>query len=134
MKFTSKIYYLVPPDLRFKAVSLKHSFTRFKRFHYSQNGEDIIVPKSFPRGYTGFYVDVGAHHPYRISNTYKLFRSGWHGINIDTNPDTIKLFKKARPRDINLSVGVSTAINTASQCVISALFLIYGSSSEYRHT
>ena len=61
----------------------------------------------FPRHYKGTYVDVGAHHPYRISNTYLLFKAGWHGINIDANPITIKLFEKARPNDKNVNVGIA---------------------------
>jgi hypothetical protein len=87
-------------------VSLKHTFTKFKQTHYSQNGEDIILQSLFPREHTGFYVDVGAHHPYRISNTYLLHQQGWSGINIDPNPETIAFFNRARPKDININIGV----------------------------
>ncbi|MCB9816285.1 FkbM family methyltransferase [Candidatus Nomurabacteria bacterium] len=66
----------------------------------------------FAPDHRGFYVDVGAHHPYRISNTYLLFKRGWHGINIDPNPDTIALFKKARPHDTNVQLGVSKTAGT----------------------
>ncbi len=100
------IHNFVPAHLRFKLVSLKHRFTKFEQIHYAQNGEDIILKGEFPRGHKGFYVDIGAHHPYRISNTYKLYQAGWHGINVDANPMTIDLFRSARPRDINLNIGV----------------------------
>lgn len=56
----------------------------------------------------GFYVDVGAHHPYRFSNTYLLYRRGWHGLNIDALPGTKLLFDRCRPRDQTIEVGVST--------------------------
>jgi FkbM family methyltransferase len=102
-KYLKKV---IPSRLHFKAVSLKHKFTKFKNTYYSQNGEDIILSSLFPKNYRGFYVDVGAHHPYRISNTYLLHKLGWKGINIDANPETIQLFEKARPHDINLNVGV----------------------------
>ncbi len=100
------LHKLTPPTLRFKLVSMKHALSKFQQIHYSQNGEDIILKGEFPRGHKGFYVDIGAHHPYRISNTYKLYKAGWHGINIDANPDTIALFKRARPHDTNLHIGV----------------------------
>ncbi|MDR2175361.1 MAG: FkbM family methyltransferase [Synergistaceae bacterium] len=56
----------------------------------------------------GFYVDVGAYHPKRFSNTYYFYQTGWRGINIDANADAIKLFNKYRPRDINVHSGVGT--------------------------
>lgn len=74
---------------------------------YAQEGEDLILLRLLNRQSKGFYVDVGAHHPRRFSNTYLLFELGWHGINIDPNPETIALFKKDRPDDCNLLVGVS---------------------------
>lgn len=73
---------------------------------YSQEGEDLVLERLLNKK-VGFYVDVGAHHPFRYSNTYKLFQNGWIGINIDASPETINLFKKHRPKDINLNLGVS---------------------------
>lgn len=55
----------------------------------------------------GFYVDVGAHHPKRYSNTYLFYKKGWNGINIDAMPGLMDLFKIKRPRDINLEAGIS---------------------------
>ena len=97
---------IIPPRLQFRLVSLKHTFTKFRQIHYSQNGEDIILKSLFPADYKGFYIDVGAHHPYRISNTYLLHQQGWSGINIDPNPETIAFFNRARPNDININIGV----------------------------
>ncbi len=37
--------------------------------YYSQEGEDILLRRIFGDQTTGFYVDVGAHHPKRFSNT-----------------------------------------------------------------
>lgn len=53
-----------------------------------------------------FYVDVGAHHPRRFSNTYLFCASGWRGINIDAMPGSMASFNKERSRDINVEVGV----------------------------
>lgn len=73
---------------------------------YSQFGEDIVLQKLFKKR-IGFYVDVGAYHPKHYSNTYLLHKKGWRGINIDPNLDTVKLFEKQRPNDINLEIGIS---------------------------
>lgn len=76
--------------------------------HFSLNGEDIILQQLFKKR-DGFYVDVGAHHPTHFSNTYLLYRRGWHGINIDATPGKIDAFKSARPHDINIECAVSAS-------------------------
>ena len=77
---------------------------------YSQEGEDMILRRLFETKKNGFYVDVGAHHPKRFSNTYYFYKIGWKGINIDAMPKSMKLFNKIRPRDINLEEAVSDKI------------------------
>lgn len=74
---------------------------------YSQEGEDCILARIFNEIETGFYVDIGAHHPKRFSNTNKFYKKGWRGINIDAMPTSMKAFKKERPNDINLEIGIS---------------------------
>lgn len=74
---------------------------------YSQEGEDMILHRIFAGQRRGFYVDVGAHHPRRFSNTYFFYRRGWSGINIEPNPDAFRLFRSVRTRDINLQLGIS---------------------------
>ena len=77
---------------------------------YSQEGEDMVL-RSFYEGkknYKGFFVDVGAHHPYRFSNTNYFYKKGWHGINVEPTPGAIKAFKTFRKRDINLNIGISS--------------------------
>lgn len=73
---------------------------------YSQEGEDILIKRIFDQKANGFFIDIGAHHPFRFSNTKLLYNKGWNGINIDANPDLEKLFKKYRPNDIYINVGV----------------------------
>ncbi|MCF6158630.1 MAG: FkbM family methyltransferase [wastewater metagenome] len=74
---------------------------------YSQEGEDMILSRIFEKQRTGFYIDIGAYHPKKYSNTYFFYKRGWRGINIEPNPAVIKLFKKYRAGDINLEIGVS---------------------------
>lgn len=67
----------------------------------------MILHRIFEGKTRGFYVDVGAHHPHRFSNTYFFYKRGWRGINIEPNPDASDLFRSARARDINIQLGVS---------------------------
>lgn len=73
---------------------------------YSQEGKDLILNRIFEGEKEGFYVDVGAHHPFRFSNTFLFYTRGWRGINIDANPESIILLNKFRKRDININLGV----------------------------
>lgn len=74
---------------------------------YGQDGEDLILDRLLERQAQGFYVDVGAHHPVRFSNTYMFYKRGWCGINIDAMPGSMKKFERVRPRDINVECGVA---------------------------
>lgn len=69
---------------------------------YSQEGEDLVLKRIFEHQKNGFYVDIGAHHPLRFSNTYLFYKKGWSGINIDAMPHSMKSFNRMRPRDINI--------------------------------
>ena len=82
-------------------------FDGFSLKSYSQEGEDMILRSLFEETKKGFYIDVGAHHPKRFSNTFFFYKKGWRGINIDAMPNSMKSFDKIRPRDINLEVPIS---------------------------
>jgi FkbM family methyltransferase len=75
---------------------------------YAQEGEDMILRRLFESKTTGFYVDVGAHHPKRFSNTYFFYKQGWKGINIDAMPGSMDDFNIYRPRDVNIEASVSS--------------------------
>ena len=81
-------------------------FRNRRTISFSQYGEDAILwhLKPQPRG---FYIDVGAFHPRILSNTYKLYLKGWSGITIEPNPDSVDTFRRVRPRDLHLNIGVS---------------------------
>ena len=86
----------------------KTRFDHAMSISYSQAAEDLVLSVLLG-GNTGFYVDVGAHHPSRFSVTRLLYQKGWCGINIDANPGIDEEFRKYRPRDlfINAAVGNS---------------------------
>ncbi|MES2364326.1 MAG: FkbM family methyltransferase [Pseudomonadota bacterium] len=55
------------------------------------------------------YLDIGAHHPTWLSNTYHFYGKGDHGVLIEPDEDLCKGLRKKRPKDrvLNLAVGVS---------------------------
>lgn len=67
----------------------------------------MILRRIFEKVERGFYIDVGAHHPKRFSNTYYFYRRGWRGINIDARPGSMEEFNRARPRDINVEAAIA---------------------------
>jgi FkbM family methyltransferase len=81
---------------------------RSEKRSYSQCGEDLIVSYVFSlRGASNpSYIDVGAHHPYQLSNSAYFYDRGCRGINIEANPKLIQEFNWIRPEDINLNVGI----------------------------
>jgi FkbM family methyltransferase len=79
-----------------------------KNIYYSQEGEDIILKDLFySKGlHKGFYVDVGAHHPIRFSNTHLLYKKGWSGLNFEPNISSKTAFKFFRKRDKTIHIGI----------------------------
>ncbi len=77
------------------------------RISYAQNNEDIIISGFFEGIDNGFYVDVGANHPDKLSITKIFYDRGWSGLNLEPNRELFKLITKSRPRDINLNIGAA---------------------------
>lgn len=77
---------------------------------FSQCGEDLILKFAFQSlgVFYPTYLDVGAHHPSRLSNTALFYYSGCRGVNVEPNPQLYRVFQSKRKRDINLNVGVSS--------------------------
>lgn len=76
---------------------------------YSFGTVDILIDYFYKNKLNGFYVDVGCQNPISNNNTYLLYKNKkWTGINIDLDPENIKLFNLARPNDININAAVSS--------------------------
>jgi FkbM family methyltransferase len=105
-----------------KFLNFVKKYPLFKNFYYfyniyirnykflnngSQFGEEKFILSFFSKVHTGKFVDIGCFHPTRHNNTYTMYKSGWHGINIDLNPLTIDLFNFARSKDININAAIS---------------------------
>ena len=91
---------------RLYLLYIKHKIL-FPKKTYSEWGEDLFILKHFKKLNKGFYIDVGAYHPFFLSNTQLLFKKKWEGINIDINPTSIEIFNNARPNDYNINAAVS---------------------------
>lgn len=104
----NKLKKIIPNQIKEFTAYLGYflGYDKWRQFSWSQEGEDLILKRIFDHQRNGFYVDIGAHHPMRFSNTYLFYRRGWRGINIDAMPGTRNLFNKFRPRDINLEIGI----------------------------
>jgi FkbM family methyltransferase len=94
---------MIISKLKLMYKKIRRLFYQTRQSSYSQCGEDMIV-RFYLNKKRGYYVDIGAYHPIKISNTYHFFKKGWKGINIDGSKEGIDLFKKRRPNDINLNL------------------------------
>ena len=73
---------------------------------YSQEGEDLILKRLFGER-RGIFIDIGAYHPLRYSNTYLLYKRGWNGICVEPNPEFENIYRFLRPRDLFLNFGIA---------------------------
>ncbi len=75
-----------------------NSWRPFAANHYRQDGEDILLDLLVVGRATGCYIDLGARHPYRFSNSYRADCHGRSGVVIDEAPGIKQSFAGRRPR------------------------------------
>ncbi len=81
---------------------------KFKpRVAYSHWGVDLIITKLLNSKNKGIYIDVGCHHPFLNNHSYLLYKSGWEGINIDIDYNSIDMFNFFRKSDVNIQTAVT---------------------------
>lgn len=75
---------------------------------YSQSGEDLIIDFIFDtlKIDSRRYLDVGAHDPTYLSNTYLFYAQGHTGVCVEPDPDLCDKFAEVRPKDKTLNVGI----------------------------
>ncbi len=104
---------------RNKIRAIKALLSGASRLHFSQYGEDVFLHKRFRKPSNEyFYVDIGAHHPYHLSNTVYLWSLGWRGVNVDASQAVIQAFNSSRPDDINLQAAVVSEQTAAQNSTI----------------
>jgi FkbM family methyltransferase len=67
---------------------------------YSQFGEDALLWQYFNGKLNGFFVEVGANHPTKFSQTWLLEQQGWNGILVEPLASKCELLRSMRPRSI----------------------------------
>jgi FkbM family methyltransferase len=76
---------------------------------YSQLGEDLLVAfvlDMLLEGRATRYLDVGANHPFLLSNTALLYKKGGRGLLVEPDPRLARRLRSGRPRDTVLQIGV----------------------------
>ena len=88
-------------------IFIRYRFLKRNKKTFSQFGEDLFIVEFFANQNEGKYVDLGAFHPMRMSNTFLLYKKGWSGTNVDLNPISIDFFNLARKNDNNICALIS---------------------------
>ena len=68
----------------------------------------MLADDFFKKKKYGVYIDIGCHQPFLNNNTYRLYKRGWTGINIDLDFNSIDLFNFFRKKDFNINAAVSS--------------------------
>lgn len=81
----------------------------FRKTSYAQCGEDLLVAfvLELIHGKRPMrYLDVGANHPFYLSNTALLYAAGGQGTLVEPDPYLAGLLRSKRSRDSVLQCGV----------------------------
>lgn len=76
---------------------------------YAQHGEDRVLLKKCGR--SGRYLDIGANHPFLISNTYLLYEAGWRGVTVEPIRSLAAMQRRWRPGDTCINAAIGSAGN-----------------------
>jgi hypothetical protein len=64
---------------------------------YSQNSEEAVLLDYFGDKSDGTFLEIGAFHPTRLSNTRALIERGWSGVMVEMSPyalvDLVEAYK-----------------------------------------
>lgn len=104
-----------------KVRQMQRNLSDNARISYSQCGEDLILQYLFMvlQIEKVSYLDLGAHHPTYLSNTYLFYESGGHGVCVEPDPSLFAAFPKMRPHDTHLNCGVGITPGEAEFFVMS---------------
>lgn len=86
---------------------LRPIYDKYSFLIYSIDGEEMFLRALFGEKERGTYVDIGANHPWRFSNTFWAYSRGWRGINIEPDIHNYELLSGIRNRDVNINCGIS---------------------------
>lgn len=78
---------------------------------YSQNSEELFILEYFKDQPKGKFIDIGAYHIFKFSNTRALYEKGWSGVLVEPAPENFKAISEHykgnnRIEVLNCAVGV----------------------------
>lgn len=81
---------------------------------YSQNDEELFILEYFSNKPTGKFIDIGAYHIERFSNTRALYLQGWGGIFVEPSPENYNAIYEHYKNDpkittLNVAIGEHNA-------------------------
>jgi FkbM family methyltransferase len=106
-----KTYYGLKKLLDFLYIKIKYPHVEWIYIYKkrdiksnSQYGQDLFILNKL--GHSKKYVEVGANHPVRLSNSLLLEQNGWEGISIDPLKKYTEEWKNTRKNQfINCAIG-----------------------------
>lgn len=84
---------------------------------FGQEVEDGLRRAFFSDTERGYFVEVGANHPERSSQTFDLERSGWTGVLIEPQPDLAEELRQRRSAKV-YAEGCSSRANSGSRMTL----------------
>lgn len=88
----------------------------FGNVTYSQFGDDTFIMNLMQQ--IGIvkpsYLDIGAHHPYVMSNTAMLYQQGCRGINVEADRKLLLAFVMEREEDVNVHAVIAEQEGTGT--------------------
>lgn len=128
-------------ELRNSGMLMKRVVDRLRRQvgidyrkSYAQCGEDVIARTLFDmlKIARPTYLDIGAHHPTFLSNTFLFYEQGCRGVTIEPDPELHARFLAKRPGDTNLNIGIGPEPGAFELFIMSTRTLNTLSESEAR--
>lgn len=83
---------------------------------HSQGGEDLIVAKCFPEGFTGNLLEIGAWDPIALSNSRALIEAGWSAVLCEFSPGPVRSLVQAYAGEERVKV-VAAAVSVSDDGV-----------------
>jgi FkbM family methyltransferase len=99
-------------QVRCRSKSLFRRLAPEAKISYAGHGEDLLAWGwlSVQGGLVGpavRYVDIGAAHPTKLSNTYLLSTLGARGVLVEPDPNQAAKLQAKRPGDITINAGIA---------------------------
>lgn len=93
------------PEIARDYVGRARTWTR----SYAQSGEDRIASHVLHEMRVEYpsYLDLGAHHPTWLSNTYLFYTRGSRGVCVEADPELLKRIRRRRLRDTCVNAAVA---------------------------